>query len=131
MTEACDVLVVDDEPVVRAGIRRVLEADGLRVATVAEGRSAVSHPAAASCRLVLCDLMLPDHSGIEVLRALRSVRPNLPVVMITGFGTAENVAQAMEAGASDFLAKPFEESELLAVVRRALRAEGAAGESSR
>jgi DNA-binding response OmpR family regulator len=122
MAEMWDVLVVDDEPVVRDGIRRVLESEGLRVATAPDAKSGVSHPAAAECRMVMCDLMLPDHSGIQVLRSLRAARPRLPVVMITGYATSENHELALEAGATDFLAKPFEESELLAVVRRALEA---------
>ena len=120
MDETWDVLVVDDEPVVREGIRRVLEAAGLKVAAAAGAEPAVAHPAAVSCRMVLCDLMLPDHSGIDVLRALRKARPDLPVVMITGYGTTESQERALEAGAAGFLAKPFEESELLAVVRRVL-----------
>jgi DNA-binding NtrC family response regulator len=122
MAEMWDVLVVDDEPVVRDGIRRVLESEGLRVATASDAESGVSHPAAGVCRVVMCDLMLPDHSGIQVLRSLRAARPRLPVVMITGYATSENHELALEAGATDFLAKPFEESELLAVVRRALEA---------
>ena len=128
MTETWDVLVVDDEPVVRDGIRLVLEAEGMRVAVAADARAAVAHPAAASCRLVLCDLMLPDHSGIQVLRSLREIRPGLPVVMITGYATSENQELALEAGATDFLAKPFEESELLAAVRRALGGDEASPE---
>ena len=128
MDETWDVLVVDDEPVVREGIRRVLGAAGWRVATAADARQAAAHPAAVSCRIVLCDLMLPDHSGIDVLRALRKARPDLPVVMITGYGTTESRERALEAGAADFLLKPFEESELLAVVRRVLGDPAAAEE---
>lgn len=124
MAETWDVLVVDDEPVVRDGIRLILETSGLRVATVSDAESALAHPAAAACRVLLCDLMLPHLSGIELLQRLRVGRPDLPVVMITGYGTAQNTARALEAGVSDFLRKPFTESELLAVVRRALRAEG-------
>src|SRR5512144_1416474 len=100
MDEGWDVLVVDDEPVVLDGIRLVLSAAGLRVATAGDAQHAVAHPAAVSCRLVLCDLMLPDHSGIDVLRALRKARPDLPVVMITGYGTSENQDRALEAGAA-------------------------------
>jgi DNA-binding NtrC family response regulator len=128
MMERWDVLVVDDEPVVREGIRRVLEAAGMRVATAENAESAIAHPSVAGCRLVMCDLMLPDHSGIQVLRSLRKARPGLPVVMITGYATSENHEMALEAGATDFLAKPFEESELLEVVRRALGAEETSSE---
>ena len=120
MREEWDVLVVDDEAVVRDGVGRVLSSEGLRVATTADGHSALAHPALASCRLVLCDLMLPDLPGIAVLESLRSARPELPVVLITGFATAENMTCALEAGATGFLPKPFDEAELWAAVRHAL-----------
>lgn len=124
MTDAWDVLVVDDEPVVREGIRLLLRAAGMRVALAADAESALAHPAVHDCRLVLCDLMLPGLSGIEFLQKIRTARPRLPVVMITGYGTVENEARAVEARASGFLAKPFTESELLDAVRRALGCEG-------
>lgn len=117
---APDVLVIDDEAVVRDGVRRVLEADGLRVGTAEDAASGLAHPGLAACRLVLCDLMLPDRSGGEVLLTLRRERPGLPVILITGFATPDHAARAQEAGAADFLAKPFEAQELLDVVRRAL-----------
>lgn len=125
-----DVLVIDDEPVVRDAVRRVLQAEGLRVATAEDATSGLAHPAARDCRLVLCDLMLPDRSGHEVLAALKEARPALPVVLITGFATPDHAARAQEAGAADFLAKPFEVGELLDVVRRIL-AVGAAAEERR
>ena len=120
MAERWDVLVIDDEPVVCDAVRRVLGAEGLRVATASDGVMGLGHAAAATCRLVLLDLMLPDRSGFEVLRAFRARRPDLPVVVITGYATHESARRAMEEGAADYLPKPFEESELLAVVRRAL-----------
>jgi DNA-binding NtrC family response regulator len=127
---ACDVLVIDDEPVVREAVRRVLEADGLRVALAEDAASGLAHPHLGTCRLVLCDLMLPDRSGMEVLEAVRARRPDLPVVLITGFATPDHAVRAHEAGAADFLAKPFEADELLDVVRRALLA-GAGAEERR
>lgn len=120
MNERWDVLVVDDEPVVCDGVRMILEACGLRVATALDGRTALDHPAADSCRLVLCDLMLPEPSGFDLLRALHARRPRLPVVMITGYATAETAVQAAQAGAAGFLPKPFDEAELLTTVRRML-----------
>ena len=127
MTE-CDVLVIDDEPVVRDAVRRVLQANGLRVATAEDAASGLDHPAAASCRLVLCDLMLPDRSGMEVLQELSRRRPELPVVLITGYATADHALRAREAGAADFLAKPFEARELMDTVQRALGEESVAKE---
>lgn len=120
MAESWDVLVIDDEPVVRDAVQRVLAEEGMRVATAIDGASGLAHPAVATCRLALLDLILPDCSGIDVLRALREARPRLPVVVITGYPTYESTKRAFEAGAIDYLPKPFEASELLAVVRRAL-----------
>jgi DNA-binding NtrC family response regulator len=124
----CDVLVIDDEPVVREGVRRVLEANGLSVATADDAASGLGHLALAGCRLVLCDLMLPGGSGIEVLREISRRRPTLPVVVITGYATADHAARAEAAGAAGFLAKPFEASELMDCVRRVLASRPAAKE---
>jgi two-component system, NtrC family, response regulator PilR len=131
MSATWDVLVVDDEAVVRDGVTRVLASEGLRVAGAGDGRSALKHPALGSCRLVLCDLMLPDLTGLEVLKALRAEHPGLAVVLITGYATAENVARALEAGATGFLPKPFDETELWAAVRHALGGAGTPGEERR
>jgi two-component system chemotaxis response regulator CheY len=129
MTEY-DVLVIDDEPVVREGVRRVLEASGLRVATADDATSGLQHPALAACRLVLCDIMLPDRSGIDVLCELARARPGLPVVLITGYATPDLAERAQEAGAAAFLAKPFEASELTDCVRGVLRVPAVAKEEA-
>jgi DNA-binding NtrC family response regulator len=123
-----DVLVIDDEPVVRAAVSRVLVASGFRVAVAADGATGLAHPALGDCRLVLCDLMLPDRSGMDVLREIARRRPAVPVVMITGYATPDHAARAAEAGAADFMAKPFEAKELVDTVRRALDAADARGE---
>jgi two-component system, NtrC family, response regulator HydG len=117
---ACDVLVIDDEPVVRAAVRRVLEANGWRVQTADDAASGLNHPAISECRLVICDLMLPDRSGTEVLHELASRRPDLPVVLITGYAPPDLALRAREAGAAAFLAKPFEARELIDCVQRVL-----------
>ncbi len=122
-----DVLVVDDEEVVRSGVSRVLSEAGYEVATAADGTAALAHPAASSCRLVLLDLMLPDRSGIGLLEALRELRPDRPVVVITGYATSESLARALEAGAASVLAKPFDAAELLDAVRTALAETAPAG----
>lgn len=119
-----DVLVVDDVPVVRDGVRRVLEEEGMRVATVSNGAEALDHPAVGTCRLAICDLMLPDLSGVDLVVALRRARPGLPVILITGYATAQRAREALEIGVSEFLAKPFDATELLQVVRRILQGKG-------
>jgi DNA-binding NtrC family response regulator len=126
-----DVLVVDDEQVVRAGVRDVLEADGLRVGTAKDSVSALAHPALNICRLVLCDLVLADDSGLELISRLKQIRPQLLVIAITGFATREQRTRARSAGADGFLAKPFDESELIGVVRAALESVERAKEEER
>jgi DNA-binding NtrC family response regulator len=125
--EPCDVVVVDDEPVVREAIRRVLGAEGLSVTTLPDAETALAHAALDHCRLVLCDLMLPGDSGLDLLAALRVRRPGLPIVMISGYATTENAERVEKAGATAFLPKPFDEEELRTLVRHAL-ATGVAAE---
>jgi DNA-binding NtrC family response regulator len=120
MTRTCDVLVVDDEPVVFAAIRLVLGHEGLAVTAVPDAETALAHPALDECRLVICDLMLPGQSGLEALEAMRARRPELPIIMITGYATSAQEELVLAAGASAFLPKPFDDSELLTLVRRAL-----------
>ena len=131
MNAACDVLVVDDEPVVRDAVRRVLGEEGLAVVGVPDAERALAHPGFADCRLVVCDLMLPGGSGLDALRAMRARRPELPIIIITGYGTPDHADRVLAAGASAFLPKPFDQSELSTLVRRALRPFGAPGEESR
>ncbi len=120
MTPRIDVLVVDDEQVIRDAVRLVLEPEGFGVAGAADGAAALAHPALATCRLVLCDMMMPGTDGVEIVREMRRRRADLPIVLITGYATAEHAARAIEAGASAFLAKPFDEDELLDLVRQVL-----------
>lgn len=122
-----DILLVDDEEVVREGARRILEGQGLRVATAPDARQALAHPALARCRAVLCDLILPDRAGTDLLGDIHRLRPGLPIVMITGYATLDQEEQARRAGATEFLTKPFDDSELLACVRRALADRPATG----
>jgi len=127
----CDVMVVDDEQVVRAGVRDVLGVYGLRVATAKDSVSALAHPALDRCRLVLCDLVLGDDSGLELIGRLKQRRPQMLVISITGYATREQKALARSAGADGFLAKPFDESELIGVVRAALESTERAEEEER
>jgi DNA-binding NtrC family response regulator len=126
-----DVLIVDDEPVVRDAVSRVLSEAGLSAASVSDAEAALAHPALASCRLVICDMMLPGLSGLEALAAMRRRRPDLPVVMITGYATAEHESRSHEVGATAFLAKPFDDLELMTLVRRAMDPADVAGKEGR
>ena len=131
MNGVVDVLIVDDEPVVREAVSRVLREEGMNVASAPDAESALAHPALASCRLVICDMMLPGLSGLEAVAAFRQRRPELPVVMITGYATAEHESRSYEVGATAFLAKPFDDSELMTLVRRAMDRADVAGKEGR
>lgn len=120
MTEPREVLVVDDESVVADAIRLVLGHEGFEVTGVADAESALRHPALDRCQLVICDLMLPGLSGLDALREMRARRPGLPIVMITGYATTAQEESVLAAGATAFLPKPFDASELLTLVRRVL-----------
>jgi DNA-binding NtrC family response regulator len=120
MSRRTTVLVVDDEAVVREAARRVLGADGYDVALAADVAGALRHAAAADCSVVVCDLKLPDGSGLEVLHALRRLRPGLPFVMTTGYATNESLCAIAEARTTSFLPKPFDAAELTEAVSRAV-----------
>jgi putative two-component system response regulator len=117
------VLVVDDEPGIRATLRRMLEEEGLEVAEAEDGGAALAALRSASPDVVLLDVILPDLDGFEICRQIKS-DPELrllPVILVTGLGHIEDRVKGIEAGADDFLSKPFERVELLARVRSLLK----------
>jgi len=131
VSDRCDILVVEDEPVVSDAIRMVLRDAGFEVLTVPDAETALAHPCLDACRLFICDVMLPGLSGLDALRAVRARRAGLPIVMTTGYATPEQEEIALAAGANAFLPTPFDDAELLTLVRRALAQADAAGEGRR
>ena len=101
------VLVVDDDPVIGESFDRVLTPRGYAVIHAANGEQALERLAAEDYDLVYTDIKMPGLSGIEVARRVRASRPWLPVVIVTGYGSAENQARAMEIGVTAFLDKPL------------------------
>lgn len=91
------VLVVDDERSIRTVFTAFLEQDGYRVATAEDGQQALAAVHRALPDVVLLDLMLPDMHGVDVLKALRSLKPNLPVIMITGYPDSRLIAEALRS----------------------------------
>jgi two-component system, NtrC family, response regulator AtoC len=116
-----NILVVDDERNIRTLCSRVLAGDQIEVHGVGTGKEGLQTADEVSPDLVLLDLRLPDMDGIDVLRALKGRHPDTAVIIITGFGQIQSAVEAMKAGATDYLEKPFEHLEKLKLaVSRAL-----------
>ena len=114
------ILVVDDAPELRELWSRALDNFGYESYTASNGREGLDWLRANSCTLVLCDQVMPEMSGLELLREVRTVRPGVPVVMITGEHDVELAKQALREGAVDFLTKPFRLHELPLAIERTL-----------
>src|SRR5215510_12520578 len=115
-----DILLVEDKESLRHVIRLTLENAGYTVTESADARSAINEISSTRYRLVLTDLRMPNGSGLDVLRAARSSDPDVPVILMTAFGSIDEAVQAMKDGAHDFLQKPVDSNHLLLLVERAL-----------
>jgi len=101
------ILVVDDEAVIREGMRRILEGQDYRVETSASGRTAIEKIQEQDFDVVVTDLKMPGMDGMEVLKTIKILQPDVPVIIITGFSTVDTAVEAMKNGAFDYIAKPF------------------------
>jgi len=119
------VLIVDDDPVIRAALTQALQRGGFAVEAAAGGREALARLTRASFSLVVTDLKMPDGNGLDVLRAVQRLGVPVPVIVMTADGSVENAVEAMQAGACDYLLKPFELESLQASVRKALQTQRA------
>ncbi len=118
------LLVVDDEPSVRDALRRILEHDGYKVELAHDGRAAIRAQAAAPADAVLLDVLMPELDGLEACRRMRAIGDRTPVLMLTARDQVGDRVAGLEAGADDYLPKPFALEELLARVRALLRRSG-------
>src|SRR5215470_3683657 len=114
------ILIIDDEASIRESLETLLTLEGYTVETAPEGESGLDRIDRASYDLVLLDLALPGKNGLEVLHLIRERHPDLPVIMITAFGTVDNVVEAIRTGAQNFVQKPWDNEKLLAVIRSAI-----------
>jgi DNA-binding NtrC family response regulator len=115
-----DILLVEDKDSLRRVLRLTLEHAGYTVAECADAREAAAEITRAPYRLVLTDLRMPHGSGLDVLRAARAADPDVPVVVMTAYGSIDEAVQAMKDGAHDFLQKPVDSNHLLLLIGRAL-----------
>src|SRR5438034_774731 len=118
-----NILVVDDQDSIRHFVSKALEAEGYTVQTMASVREARAAVERDMPDLAFLDLKLPDGNGMELLREIKRVQPEVAVVLMTAFGELETAVEAMSAGAFWFMKKPFEQEELLALAARALESQ--------
>ncbi len=117
---AGSVLIIDDEAAIRESLQTLLEFEGYSVEVANDGEEGLTRIAERPFDLVLLDFALPERNGIEILREIRERDSELPVIMITAYGTVENAVNAMQAGATNFIQKPWDNEKLLADVRTAV-----------
>jgi DNA-binding response OmpR family regulator len=115
------ILVVEDEKKVASFIKKGLQQEGYAVDTAHDGLEAAQNASAFEYDLVVLDLMLPKRSGLDVLREVRTRKPSLPVLVLTAKGAIEDKVAGLDAGADDYLIKPFAFAELSARIRALLR----------
>ena len=120
------ILVVDDEPQILRALETTLRGAGYEVDTAADGAGALARAAARPPEAVILDLVLPDRSGVEVCRELR-MWLKAPVLVLSAVGEERDKVEALDAGADDYVTKPFGIDELLARLRAALRRAAAPG----
>ncbi|HEY6182213.1 MAG TPA: sigma-54 dependent transcriptional regulator [Terriglobales bacterium] len=120
VTSAGLVLIIDDEAEIRESLQTLLELEGYEVETASTGNEGLSHAGDRPFDLVLLDLALPDKNGLNVLAELHERDSQLPVIVITAYGTVDNAVKATQAGAANFIQKPWDNDKLLADVRAAI-----------
>jgi len=123
-----EILIVEDEEAIADFLRRGLEAEGYAVSVGTDGLEGERLALGGSFELVILDRMLPGRDGLEVLGAIRREKPSLPVILLTARDEVADRVEGLDAGATDYVAKPFSFEELLARIRAHLRA--AAAEST-
>ncbi len=117
---AASILVVDDEAGIRESLEVLLSLENYAVKTAANGEEGLRLLDQSSFDLVLLDLALPGQSGLELLPQFKERQPDLPIIMITAYGTVDNVVEAIRAGAENFIQKPWDNEKLLADIRSAV-----------
>jgi len=114
------ILVVDDQDLMRDSLRESLEHSGYSVRAFRNGKEAVKAFLEGGFDAVITDLKMPEMSGIDVLDRCKQIAPDVPVIVITAFGTVDTAVQAMKQGAFDYIKKPFEPDEIDMVLRNAV-----------
>ncbi|MEW6726994.1 MAG: sigma-54 dependent transcriptional regulator [Bacillota bacterium] len=116
-----NILIIDDEEHMCWALSKAMQQEGYRVTTATSGREGLDKLHQHGASLMIVDLKIPDMSGLDVLKAVKESYPKLPVIIITAHGTIQTAIEAMKAGASDYITKPFDLDELKIVVKKTLQ----------
>ena len=114
------ILVIDDEQIVHESCNRILTEEGYEVKSAFTGQEGFKKIEEETYDLVITDLKMPGISGMEALKKIKKDNPNIGIVMVTGYSTAETAVEAMKLGAFDYLPKPFTPDELISVINKAV-----------
>lgn len=114
------ILIIDDEKSIRNTLKEILEYEKFEVYEAADGTEALKLVAETDFEAILCDIKMPRMDGIEVLEKILSMKPDVPVIMISGHGNIDNAVEAIKKGAFDFISKPLDLNRLLVTLRNAL-----------
>ncbi len=120
------ILIVEDDDTMRSGLVDVLELEGYDVVEAADGRAGLERARRGDCDLVLLDVMMPEMTGFDVLKALRAEGCEVPVILLTALGEELDRVRGLELGGDDYVVKPFSLRELIARIRLRLKPRGGA-----
>ncbi len=120
------ILVADDEQNIRRVLSATLEKEGYQVIAARDGEEAIAQLSKSEIHVVVTDLRMPKADGMQILTYVQRNRPHIPVIVITAHGTVDNAVAALKAGAFDYITKPFEKSELIATIAKAVKTENLA-----
>jgi DNA-binding NtrC family response regulator len=120
------ILIADDEQNIRKVLSATLEKEGYQVLTARDGEEAIALLGKGDVQVVVTDLKMPKADGLEVLRYVQKNNPGTPVIVITAFGTVDNAVDALKNGAFDYITKPFEKSDLIRTISKAVKTESLA-----
>jgi DNA-binding NtrC family response regulator len=117
-------LIVDDDPIVLDSCKRVLEAEGFEVCLVPSADQALEVMKNNTFDILLIDVKMPERDGMYLMRAVKKQWPEVPIVVMSGYPTPETIAEGLQSGAEEFIAKPFTPDEFLEIVRQVLQKRG-------
>jgi DNA-binding NtrC family response regulator len=114
------ILIIDDEPIMQEVLTELLATADYEVKCASTGEEGLELFASEQFDLIICDIMLPGENGIEILKSVRRINPDQPVIMITAYASVENAIEAMKKGAQEYITKPFKNEEVLLHIKRAI-----------